>query len=264
VTEVVAVALALVGLLGYGLGVRADRLGGWPRRRIALWVAGTLVTLAAVVGPLAEAGHHSFTAHMASHLLLAMLGPLLLVLAAPVTLALRALPVRRGRQLTRVLGTPPLRLLTDPVVAAGLSVGGLWVLYTTGLYAEMHHQPLVHLVVHGHLALSGALFTVAIVAADPLPHRRSFRVRAAVLVLAAAGHAVLAKYLYAHPPLGVGGAEVGAMLMYYGGDVIELALAVVLCAQWYRTTGRQLTRLDPAPSKTPAAVSDGAWAAPRD
>jgi putative membrane protein len=261
---VVAVALAVVGLLGYGWGVQADRLGGWPRRRTALWAAGTLVTLAAVVGPPAEAGHHSFTAHMASHLLLAMLSPLLLVLAAPVTLALRALPVRRGRQLTRLLSTPPLRLLTEPVVAAGLSVGGLWILYTTGLYAEMHHQPLVHLVVHAHLALSGALFTVAMISTDPLPHRRSFRVRAAVLVLAAAGHAVLAKYLYAHPPLGVSDAEAGAMLMYYGGDVIELGLAIVLCAQWYRATGRQLSRPGTGPGAAPSAVSGGAWAAPRD
>jgi putative membrane protein len=263
VTAAVAVSLALVGLIGYGWGVRADRLGGWPRHRSACWAIGTLISLTAVAGPLAEAGHHSFPAHMVSHLLLAMVGPLLLVLAAPVTLALRALPVRRGRQLTHILGTRPLRLLTDPVVAAGLSVGGLWLLYTTGLYAAMHHHPLVHLLVHAHLAISGLLFTVAIISVDPLPHRRSFKVRAAVLILASAAHGVLAKYLYGHPPSGVAdtglvNAEVGAMVMYYGGDVVELVLVVLLGARWYRATGQHLARTAATP------VNGAAWAAPRD
>ena len=39
-------------------------------------------------------GHVLFSAHMVQHMMLAMVVPLLLVLAAPVTLALRALPVR--------------------------------------------------------------------------------------------------------------------------------------------------------------------------
>ncbi len=258
-TAVLAVLVGLAGLVGYAWGLRADRLGGWPRRRIACWLLGTLTILAAVIGPLPEQAHHNFTAHMVGHLLIGMLGPLLLVLAAPVTLALRALPVRRGRQLTRILGRAPVRLLTDPLVAAILNVGGLWLLYTTGLFAVMHDRPVVHLLVHAHLVATGFLFTQAIIGVDPLPHRRSFAIRAAVLVAAVAGHDILAKYVYAHPPLGVMGAEVGAMTMYYGGDAIELALIVVLCARWYRATGRQL---DPRPTAT--SVSGATWAAPRD
>ena len=34
----------------------------------------------------------------------------------------------------------------------------------------------------------------------------------------------------------------GAQLMYYGGDVVEVFLALVLAVQWYATTGRRRAR----------------------
>jgi putative membrane protein len=247
----------MVGLIGYLVGVRADRRGGWPTRRTLCWLLAMLAAVAAVTGPLAEAAHHSFTAHMVTHLLLGMLAPLLLVLAAPVTLVLRASPVRRARQLTGLLASPPLRVLTDPVVAAGLNVGSLWLLYTTNLFTLMHEHPLLHLLVHVHMLATGWLFTVALVSVDPVPHRRSYPVRAAVLVAALAGHDILAKYLYAHPPTGVADAELGAMIMYYGGDAIHLVLIVMLCAGWYRLAGRRL----PATPVPPLSGAGGA--APR-
>ena len=86
-----------------------------------------------------------------------------------------------------------------------LSVGGLWLLYTTGLYPAMHHHPGLHVLVHAHMFLAGYLFTAAMVSVDPMPHRRSFPHRSLVLVLALAAHDILAKYLYAHPPAGVAG-----------------------------------------------------------
>lgn len=35
---------------------------------------------------------------------------------------------------------------------------------------------------------------------------------------------------------------IGAELMYYGGTVIDIALAIVLMAQWYQASGRALAR----------------------
>jgi len=92
--------------------------------------------------------------------------------------------------------------------------------------------------VHAHLFIAGYLFTAAVISVDPMPHRRSFRHRSAVLVLALAAHDILAKYLYAHPPDGVPvpAAETGAMVMYYGGDAVDVAILVVLGAHWYRAT----------------------------
>lgn len=235
--DVAVVVLALAAVAGYLWAVATGRGRPWPRHRVLLWVAGTGAAALAVTGPLAEAAHHSFRAHMATHLLLGMLAPLLLVLAAPVTLLLRALPVPAARTLTGVLRTRLLRVLTDPLVAALLNIGGLWALYTTGLYAVVHAHPAVHVPVHLHVFLAGYLFTATTVRADPLPYR-SHAYRAVVLVGALAAHDVLAKHLYAHPPAGVpaADAEAGSVLMYYGGDAVDLVLIVLLCASWYRAT----------------------------
>jgi putative membrane protein len=225
-------ALAAAALL-YPAGVArsADR-GRWPPHRLAAWFGGLA---AATAGLLIGGG---FTGHAAGHLLLGMVAPLLLVLAAPVTLALRALPAARARLLTAVLRSGPARVLTHPAVAAVLDVGGLWLLYTTDLYALAARHPAVHLAVQAHVLLAGYLFTAAIVGVDPAPDRPRPAVRAAVLVLAAAAHAVLAKHLYASPPAGAGSADTGAMLMYYGGDAVEVVLAVLLCREWLAAATR--------------------------
>ncbi|MEV4194227.1 cytochrome c oxidase assembly protein, partial [Streptomyces toxytricini] len=56
----------------------------------------------------------------------------------------------------------------------------------------------------------------------------------------------LAKGLYAVPPPGLavaaGDLRAGAVLMYYGGDAVEIALASVLAVQWYAATGRARRR----------------------
>ncbi|WP_432542985.1 cytochrome c oxidase assembly protein [Kineococcus sp. SYSU DK002] len=235
--EVVVVVVLLLAAAGYAAGVRASRgRGRWPVHRTVCWGAGLLCVAAGTVGPLARAAHHSFTAHAGAHLALAMVAPLLLVLAAPVTLALRALPVRRARVLSRVLRWPPVRVVSHPVVAAVLNAGGLWVLYRTDVFALTHTSAPVHVLVHAHLFLAGYLFTASVAGRDPDPHRASLPVRFGVLVVFVAVHSVLTKSLYADPPAGVAvaDAERGAQLMYYGGDVVDLALMVLVVAGWYR------------------------------
>jgi putative membrane protein len=57
-------------------------------------------------------------------------------------------------------------------------------------------------------------------------------------VLVAAAHEVIAKQVYADglPALAVD-PRPGAQLMYYGADVVDLALAAVLLGQWYARRG---------------------------
>jgi len=243
---VVGLLVGLVGLVDYLLLVAVTRRRGWPRRRTAAWLVGSVVATGSVVGPLPAAADSSYPHHMVVHLLLGMVAPLLLVRAAPVTLVLRALPVPAARQLSRVLATPLVRVATEPVVAAVLTVGGMWLLYSTPLYPAMHHHPVLHLVVHAHLFVAGCLFTIAIVGVDPMPHRRSYTHRAVVLVASLAAHDILAKYLYAHPPLGVGAepAELGSMIMYYGGDAVDVIIMVLLGASWYRAARPRPGRRD--------------------
>ncbi|KZR58031.1 cytochrome c oxidase assembly protein [Pseudobacillus badius] len=209
----------------------------WPYFRTACWVAGISLVLSSVTGPLAARAHVDFTAHMAGHLLLGMAAPLLLVMAAPVTLILRTLPTGAARTLARLLKSKPIRFLSDPAVAALLNVGGLWVLYTTELYRAMHESLFLHLFIHFHVFLAGYLFTAVILYIDPIPHQKSFLYRALVLILALAGHGILSKYIYAHPPAGVAEAQakMGGVFMYYGGDAIDMILVFLLCLYWYRS-----------------------------
>ncbi|MFD2795144.1 cytochrome c oxidase assembly protein [Promicromonospora vindobonensis] len=214
----------------------------WPWYRSLMWVLGVMAAAAGFVGPLATAAHDSFTAHMGAHLVVGMVAPLLLVLAAPVTLALRVMDVKPARVLSRVLHCPVGRVLTNPVVAALLNVGGLCVLYRGPLYGLMQQGMLVHVLVMVHFLLAGYLYTVSLVPVDPSPHRTGFVLRAVVLVVSLAAHGVLAKLLYAYPPPDVttADAHTGAQLMFYGGDLVDFVLIWLLCAQWYRVTGRQL------------------------
>jgi putative membrane protein len=212
------------------------RGGRWPHHRDGLWCAGVATASAALCGPVAA--RPGFPAHMTGHVLLGMAAPLLLASAAPMTLLLRTLPVDLARGLTALLRSPPVRVLTHPVTAATLDAGGLWVVYTTGLYAAAAHHGGLHLLVHAHVFAAGYLFTVAVVGVDPMPHRPSRILRAVVLLAFLAAHGILAKYLYAHPPLGVPGGEAraGSEIMYYGGDLVDLVLLIVFCRQWYRAT----------------------------
>lgn len=249
-TALLAVAL-LVAAGVFVRGVRRARRRGhpWPGPRTALWLLGTGAAVVALAGPLAELAHTDPRAHMVGHVLLGMAAPLLMVHAAPVTLALRALPVRRARALAGALGSAPVAVLAHPVTAALLATGGLWVLYRTGLYDATLRTPLLHTAVHVHVFLAGYLFTASLVGPDPAPHRPGPGLRATVLVLAVAAHNVLAKLLVADPPPGIdpGRAEVAAQVMYYGGFPVELTLFVLLGREWAARDRRRHGTGPPAP-----------------
>ena len=107
----------------YATGVLALRRRGdrWPVGRSIAWTLGLAVFAWATVGGLGLYSHVLFSAHMVSHMLLSMVAPIGLVLGAPVTLALRALPGPRVRgeasprgMLIAALHSPVVRLITHP------------------------------------------------------------------------------------------------------------------------------------------------------
>lgn len=216
---------------------RRKRLRKWPWLRTISFVAGVFFAAAALVGPLARQSHADFSAHMVGHLLLGMLAPLLIALAAPMTLLLRTLNVNVARKLSRLLKSHPIRFFSHPIVASILNIGGLWLLYTTNLYTAMHANLLLHIVVHIHVFIAGYLFTISLLYIDPVFHRLSFRYRTIVFILALAGHGILSKFIYAYPPEGVleEQARSGAMLMYYGGDAVDLLIIIILFGHWYKS-----------------------------
>jgi putative membrane protein len=235
-------------LLYFGAVVKEHRRQrSWSRLRSLSFISG-IVLMAVAVSPLVtSAAHHDPRAHMAQHLVLGMFAPPFLVLAAPITLLLRTLPLQASRSLARVLRARAVHLLSHPFPAFALNIGGMYVLYLTPLFRLSLSHPALHILVGVHFLASGSLYAWAIAGPDPAPGRPGIRVRTAVLVAGIAAHAVLAKLMYAHllpagTPFSPEEVRDAAMLMYYGGDVAELLLAVALFASWYRRRRRSRAR----------------------
>jgi putative membrane protein len=203
---------------------------------------------------------------MIQHLVVGMAAPLLFVVARPLTLALRALrPGRARRRLLVLARSRPVGRLVLPPLAALLNVGGLWLLYRTELFAAIQHQPLLHGVVHAHMLAAGLVFTFAVCQLDPVRRRWSVATRGVTLLTAGAAHAVLAKTLYALPPPGTdftaADLRSGVQWMYYGGDVVDAALAMVLGVGWYTAGGRahaRRTRRGAAPTGSRQSLTGAA------
>jgi len=245
VAELLAVLVVAAGLGVYVVAAHRLRRDGiaWPRSRDGCAVAAAAGLMVAVSVPMAGG---EFLAHMSRHVLVGMVSPLFIVLAVPGTLALRALRGANRRLVLAVLHSRPVSWLVNPAVAALVSVGSIYVLYRTPLLAASQADPWLHGVVHVHLLVTGVLFTVAVCQLDPLRRRYSLPLRAAAMVAAAAAHGVLSKSMYATPPphtaFDVADLRAGAQLMYYSGDVVEIAMAIVLAVTWYAAGGRALDR----------------------
>ncbi|MFJ7827385.1 cytochrome c oxidase assembly protein [Psychrobacillus sp. NPDC096623] len=208
----------------------------WPVYRAVAWSMGILCALLAVIGPIADIAHSDFSVHMIGHVLLGMLAPLFMALGAPITLLLRTISVPIARKLTSILRSHLVHFFQHPITTFILNIGGLWLLYTTELFHMMHEYMLLYVIIHVHIFLAGYVFTISIISVDLAPFKKSYLYRTIVFLFALAGHAVLAKYIYANPPVGVSKtqAELGGMIMYYSGDTVEVGLIVILFYQWYK------------------------------
>lgn len=246
--DAIVLILLLIALVVYPLAavMTSRAYKSWPLHRYGLWVAGILTAGLALIGPLAAYAHTNFVGHMIGHLLLGMLAPLLLALAAPMTLMLRTLRVEAARRVTRLLKSRIFQFIMNPATAAVLNIGGLYVLYMTNVYSLMHESTSLYALVHLHVFLAGYIFTISIIYVDITSHRYIYLYRATMLVLALAGHKILAKLIYANPPHRVPRveAEAGALWMYYGGDAVDLVLIIILCYQWYKATAPRHLALD--------------------
>ncbi|MFF5172927.1 cytochrome c oxidase assembly protein [Micromonospora sp. NPDC000089] len=230
--------------LATALRQRDPGRGGWSHRRTASFGAGCALLAAALLVP-----GHDPVGHMWRHLLVGMLAPLGLVLGAPGTLALRTVRRDVGRAVLRVLRRPVARTAAHPITGLLLTAGGLYALHLTPLYRATLAHPGLHGLVLLHFLASGYVFTWAIAGPDPGPHRPGVPLRLVVLGLSVAAHATLAQLMYAGLVDTVAPAaqlRSAATLMYYGGDLAEILLALALLATW-RPAARR-ARPGPVPS----------------
>ncbi|KNX39072.1 cytochrome C oxidase assembly protein [Luteipulveratus halotolerans] len=187
---VVAICLYLAWVL------RLRRRGdAWPLRRTVLWVLGWMVFLYAVNSAVGIYGHVMFSVHMVEHMVISMVVPLMLVLGAPVTLALRALPPRKDSTLgprelilavvhSRVVG-----FFGNPVVAAVLFFTSLVVFYYSPLFGRALETHTGHVLMIVHFMLTGYLFAWVLVGVDPGPRKWPAPLRLLVLLITVAAHA---------------------------------------------------------------------------
>ncbi|MFD1716185.1 cytochrome c oxidase assembly protein [Amnibacterium flavum] len=261
----------LVVVLGAGtylVGVR--RLSGrgdrWPLGRTISWMAGLGVLLYATNGGVGLYGTYLFSAHMASHMLLGMVAPILLVAGAPTTLALRTITARKDGSrgvrewLLALIQSPVARVFTHPVVAAALFGTSLIAFYFTPLLGWAVDDPVGHQWMVAHFLLTGYLFALTLFGADPLPYRAPYPLRLLILLATMAFHAFF----------GLAIITSGALLLpeWYGviatgwdidplddqrvaggiawgiGELPALAIALLIAVQWSRSDKREARRVD--------------------
>lgn len=262
-------ALVFAALYVAGL-VRLRRRGDrWPPGRTVSWLLGCLVLLFATSSGVGRYMPAMFSMHMVVHMCLSMLIPILLVLGAPVTLALRALPAA-GRDdppgmrewLLAALHSRLSRFLTNPVVATVLFVAGFYGLYLSNLFDITASSHAGHLAMNLHFLLSGYLFYWVVIGVDPTPRPIPPLAKVAVVFASLPLHAffgvvlmgtkkVLAADYYRslglswHTDL-LGDQRLGGGIAWAAGEFPLVIVMLALLIQWARSDRRTAKRLDRA------------------
>lgn len=262
----VTVAVLAVGL--YLAGMRRLRLRGdhWPVLRAVLWVLGWGLFVWATCGAPGIWGRVLFSAHMVMHMAVAMVVPLLLVPAAPLTLALRALPARPDRTwgprevILEVVHSRVLRVLANPVVAAALFFLSLAVFYYSPLFELALTTHTGHLLMMGHFLFTGYLFVWVMIGIDPGPPRWSPLMLLVILFATVSFHAFFGVALTGSQDLlagdfyraldlpwmadPLGDQRTAGEIAWGVGEAPTLVLAVVVATQWFRRETRAAVRHD--------------------
>jgi len=261
-----SVAVVAVGLYVAGAVRLARRGDRWPVLRVVSWVAGWLIFVWATNGAAGVYGRVLFSAHMTLHMTISMVAPILMVLAAPISLALRALKPRPDKTLGPrevVLGMVHsrfLRVLANPIVAAALFFGSLVVFYYSPLFELALRTHTGHVLMVIHFLLTGFLFAWVLIGVDPGPPKWSPSLRLLILFATISFHAffgvalttgttLLAPRFFEelqlpwHPDLLVDQHNAGAVAWGIG-ELPTLLLALLVAAAWIRTDAAETRRLD--------------------
>lgn len=260
----------LLGLFLYGWGVvRLRRRGdGWPVSRSVFFVVGVLSVALVTCTKLNDYGMVMFSVHMVQHMVISMLSPILLLLGAPVTLALRALPVasRRGSKgprelLLALLHSHYMRIVTHPVFTIPLFIASLYALYFTPLFDFLMGSKPGHVAMMVHFLTVGLVFFWPIMGVDPGPQRPGYVMRMLELFAGMPFHAFFGIALmmasepmikaYENPPASLGidaltDQNAAGGIAWAFSEIPSVLVLIALVFQWYGSEQRQARRLDRA------------------
>ncbi len=241
----VAAGLYLAGVVA--LRRRGDR---WPvGRTLAFCVFGLGSAVIATMSAIGTYDTVLFSMHVVQHMILTMGTPLMLALGAPVTLALRTVPLGVRSALLAVLHSRIARVLSFPPLALALFIATPFALYYSSFYELTLGSAFWHGFLHLHFVLVGSMLMWPLVGVDPVPGRISHPFRLLIMFLMLPFHAFLGISLMSAgeliaedwylafdrdwPPSPLDDQYLGGAIMWGSGDVVALAMVIVLLVQWY-------------------------------
>ncbi|TXS51629.1 cytochrome c oxidase assembly protein [Streptomyces sp. t39] len=259
--------LLALGLYAWGV-VRLRRRGdAWPVSRTVLFTAGVLSVALVMCTKLNDYGMVMFSVHMVQHMVISMLSPIVLLLGAPITLALRALPVAgRGRKgprelLLMLLHSRYMRVITHPVFTIPLFIASLYGLYFTPLFDFLMGSKPGHIAMMLHFLAVGLVFFWPIMGVDPGPHRPGYVMRMLELFAGMPFHAFFGIALmmatepmvkaYENPPASLGidalsDQNAAGGIAWAFSEIPSVLVLLALVFQWYRSEQRVAKRRDRA------------------
>ena len=246
------------------LSHRGDK---WPVGRTISFAIGISLLDYATSGGLGLYAHFSFQYHMIAHMVLSMIAPIAIILSAPITLALRTLPIGRDKEergirglLINFLHSKPTSIWTHPLVALAIFDGSLFALYFTPLFGNLMTGHFGHLIMDLHFIAAGLLFFHVIVGIDPNPRKVHHLVRVVILLAAMSIHAFFSIALMSANDLIDGGyyqlldrpwstdllsdQKVGAAIGWAMGEIPIVAALIATFIQWMRSDAREAKRAD--------------------
>ncbi len=266
----IGIAALLLGAGYIAAVIRLKRRGDhWPPGRLISWLIGCL-TMVFVTGSGVRAyGSAMFSVHMSEHMSLNMFIPVFLVLGAPVTLALRALPSAGAGNppgprewLLRLIHSPVTTFFAHPATAFVLFVGSLYAVYFTPLFDTLVRYHWGHELMSIHFLLTGYLFFWGIIGIDPGPRRLPFVGRLGLLFAIMPFHAffgiatmtmtsVIGGTFYRSVDLPwlssiIGDQHLGGSIAWASGELPVVVVVAALVVQWARQDRRTATRTDRA------------------
>ncbi len=259
------VALALYGAGAVRLWRRGDR---WPVGRAVAWVAGVGSILLVTCSGLNDYGMVLFSAHMMQHMVLSMLSPILLLLGAPITLALRALrPAGKGsgrgprELLVALLHSRYVKVISHPGFTIPLFIASLYGLYFTPLFDFLMQYRIGHIAMMVHFLAAGMLFFWPIMGVDPGPHRPGFVMRIIELFMGMPFHAffgvavmmatssLVTTFNSTMAPAGtnlIDDQKMAGGITWAFGEIPTAVVLIALTLQWAKSEERQARRQDRA------------------
>ena len=260
----VSLVAAALYVMGY---IRIRRAGiAWPVMRLVSWLGGISVIIWTTSSGISVYSQVSVGLHMTQHMVMTMLAPILLVMGAPATLALRALKPARGNErgprewLVWFLHSPITRVLTNPFYVFIVYVIGLYGLYMTPLFGWLMGSHIGHVAMQAHFIISGYLFYWVLIGIDPRPKPLPYWGRLLLLLLALAVHGFFAvAMMMGTTPMAVewygvvrpdwvtdplADTLLGGQITWGLGEIPALIVLIAIAVQWSRSDEREAKRKD--------------------